>query len=821
MRGVQAAVRGDMRDDGKGGDVCAEMREAVLADVRWAVVAVSCAPRCALLRHLQTAEEVAKLSVQHPDDDLEFAVALRQLGNRVAAIKVLDKGRTGFCMCQPRQQPEDHQFVDWFEQWLMNWKFKVEGLRKLALEHEHVRSLRGRPVDQICQVLEVAGSGELAKSAACLVLQELASRGASVGSDAIQLVISAMQASAVQRSGCGALRTFATCLEKDEIVRLGGIEAVHSAMLAHPLDVELQSYGCLALSHLGSFTSRHTNQSISLVLSVLRNHRPRAQTSACMALRTLARNPANIDRMWHLDTAFLILQVMSSQNTHLLHAMCCEILMKLAVTMERCKKIGELRGVHIVVQGMANYLQHDDVIVACRALERLVVHPDNSSDMWCCNGLQVVDQVMRMHQERAEIIRSCLLLLHNICLDDERLAELNPVLVVRAMAAHRDDEEVQLWSCAVLRKVSVDSEQVKQIDFLGGATLLCYVLGDHHREEVLVSSLRALQRMAQEARVRSRLRELHADELVLNVMEWSSNADVQCWACKVLVELAHDHRLCDCIGSRCAVVIQAMVHVEVQVCACSLLSRLACNGHNRHCLREVDAIGVVMGMSGCEGTEATVCEVLWRLCFDDAARSRITELGGIEVLCREMTRREVHLRRAGCAALFSLGLGKHAHRTNERIRVAGGFNLVIEAMSEHVQDLVLQRFGCGALRNLSKVGRVTAAGVVALWEALTAFPKDTELARFAIAALLNSIQHREIRAVKQYKEVLKEVILHSEGGPQLSLDGCRLLQFLDPDKASRDLIKDVSAKHGLTFWHDPHSWRIVAKWLVRSSFGAA
>merc|ERR1719383_1078255 len=195
---------------------------------------------------------------------------------------------------------------------------------------------------------------------------------------------------------------------------------------------------------------------------------------------------------------------------------------------------------------------------------------------------------------------------------------------------------------------------------------------------------------------------------------------------------AHDHpygiHLAETVS---VVVIQAMVHVEVQVCACSLLSRLACNGHNRHCLREVDAIGVVMGMSGCEGTEATVCEVLWRLCFDDAARSRITELGGIEVLCREMTRREVHLRRAGCAALFSLGLGKHAHRTNERIRVAGGFNLVIEAMSEHVQDLVLQRFGYGALRNLSKVGRVTAAGVVALWEALTAFPKDTELARFA------------------------------------------------------------------------------------------
>ena len=186
----------------------------------------------------------------------------------------------------------------------------------------------------------------------------------------------------VQKNGCETLLNLAgNGRIKELIAEAGGITTILSAMMKHPKNAIVQEYGCAALwslawnnrngaqywnQHNGSnSTTAKTAISVILIAMFSNPHSVNVQHYGCAALSNLAEN--NDENKVMIAEAEGITMILSAMETHIYNADVqhygCEALFKLARENEKNRRIiGEHNGIFRIISAVKNHSSNQDLL---------------------------------------------------------------------------------------------------------------------------------------------------------------------------------------------------------------------------------------------------------------------------------------------------------------------------------------------------------------------------------------------------------------------------------------------------------------------------
>ena len=555
----------------------------------------------------------------------------------------------------------------------------------------------------------------------------------------------------------------------------GGVEAILGAMQQHPTAAVLLKYACWALQNLCVGNNDDNKQRIAqaggvqAVVQAMNGH-PSAELlveHACTALTYLCLTNTKTDDKTSADRRVLLVQaggietILNALQCHptaavLLKYACWALHILCADNDDNRKLVAQSGGVQAVVKAMKEHSSDKPLLDhCCILLAQLSTHVDkqNSEEsagrrvlIGQAGGVEAVIHAFERHPSGAVLGKHPCTALQSLCVanDDNR----------RRLA--------QVGGVETLLKGMNDNPS--NVALLINACMLLTFLSSHHEDKYrkMAESREALIGQAGGVEVIARAMLQHPTSALL--------VQYACCTLKNLCRASEDNR--DRVAQ--AGGIQAVVTGVNQHASDQTLSQQACilvrylctqlDQHNKESAdsterRElIEQAGGVQAITNVLRQQPTVAVVVkcacWTLRFltsaSDDNRKRVAETGGAQAVVNAMKEHpsDQLVLELTCNVLTHLSSHidtEHLKESTERtalIGEAGGVEAITKAMERHPTSVVLLKYACNALTDLSDGNDdnrrrvVQAGGVEAVVKAMKKHTSEALLLEHACAAIL-------------------------------------------------------------------------------------
>jgi len=467
------------------------------------------------------------------------------------------------------------------------------------------------------------------------------------GENVLRAVIATMSvridSPGVQGRACGLLTLVTpSSVQHSNLVALGGVEAVTSAMKAHLTSAETQELGCRCL------------------------------VSFC-------ENTGCAEQLFRLGVIELVVAALSSLSASI-RVVSASLLALVALVSADTNKTIQTDGLHSkVANAMMQYQSSESLQeIGCVLLWNLSViskDPLKEFDFLC---VRAVASAMQAHAGVAALQQACCDVIGLWAEDPElqnTLLELNIVQqLITAVQEHVDSDVLLISGCRALRAMAQDCDAGREaVCCLGGIDTMLRTMEAHlSSAELQQAGCEMLGVLASSSAIQTRIGELGGIESVIAVM--------RAYAGLLEVLLKAFGALVLCVRGNCA-----------------NRDRLSASGgfavillFQREWLHNV-------------AVQQAVCTALSECVASDTQREKFVREGGADVVISAMCAHtsNVEVQQVGCTALSHLAHRSAANKT--RIADRDGVQTVLAAMEEHPESVHLQRVACSALANLFAV----------------------------------------------------------------------------------------------------------------------
>jgi len=343
--------------------------------------------------------------------------------------------------------------------------------------------------------------------------------------------------------------------EYSEIMDIGVLEDIKSAMTTHLNNLQLQCFGCRAIWNLSATTQNQIRLveegALDSILFAMKTFPAESdvQEKALSALSNLGAAVENQDRIFHSDT---IEQIVAAMNKHsengLVQSKACSALTNLASYDSTLKReIMNKNGGGAVVISMIMHPEDIDLQEkALRALRNICANNDeNKVEVANVGGIDAVISAMQVHRDEAGVQEAGAWTLSNLAVNPQNKAIIGDSggidVVIRAMWVHSDNDGVQEWCCRALWTLSVDAQNRLVMMEVGCISAVVNAMQAHTNvatvQEKGCGVLSNLAATDDEIRIKI-VEEEGLDAIIMAMVIHADNRAVQDRACSVLKRLA-------------------------------------------------------------------------------------------------------------------------------------------------------------------------------------------------------------------------------------------------------------------------------------------
>lgn len=289
---------------------------------------------------------------------------------------------------------------------------------------------------------------------------------------------------------------------KKRIGKIGGIDAVVSAMYHHEMDIGLQTRCCLALRNL-TFGSR-ANQWIAGRAGAMENtirsmnrfpeNKEMRYQGLVALVNMLSDESRNRERASGIDIVNVCLDVIKKEiKNHVVVEHGLAVLRNLSIGNEENQLcIGESGGVQLVMECLKMYRTRERIITkGCSALRYLFFLKRNREIMSGSPSLELLVRILRDGADVPEVAENAILALGNAAFDQyeskRAIARYGGICaVVDVMCNHLEAENLQEYGCRTLRNLAdCDEINVRLLGESGAVDAAIYsIMGYKENEDI-------------------------------------------------------------------------------------------------------------------------------------------------------------------------------------------------------------------------------------------------------------------------------------------------------------------------------------------------
>mmetsp|Transcript_29896 Transcript_29896/g.45304 ORF Transcript_29896/g.45304 Transcript_29896/m.45304 type:complete len:793 (+) Transcript_29896:257-2635(+) len=343
--------------------------------------------------------------------------------------------------------------------------------------------------------------------------------------------------------------------EYSEIMDIGVLEDIKSAMVTHLNNNQLQCFGCRAIWNLSATTPNQIRLieegALDCILGAMKTFPAESdvQEKALSALSNLGAAAENQEKILNSDT---LEQIVAAMNKHaensVVQSKACSALTNLASYDSTLKReIMNKNGGGAVVISMI--MHPEDIELqekALRALRNICANNDeNKVEVANVGGIDAVISAMQVHRDEAGVQEAGAWTLSNLAVNPQNKAIIGDSggidVVVRAMWVHSDNDGVQEWCCRALWTLSVDAQNRLVMMEVGCISAIVNAMQAHTNvatvQEKGCGVLSNLAATDDEIRIKI-VEEEGLDAIIMAMVIHAGNRAVQDRACSVLKRLA-------------------------------------------------------------------------------------------------------------------------------------------------------------------------------------------------------------------------------------------------------------------------------------------